>query len=190
MIASGADLHVGEVRGRVCRRHDFDRRSPPISHPVIGRPVAEHAFAVVSPGVGVSVAAQSQRLLPSAVDLHVGEIRRRVCRLSHLDRRIPVDFRPVGELAIGVVSPCVGVSVAAQGQRMILSGADLHVGEIRRRVCRLAHPARRNSWSGRPVAELAIRVVSPCVGVSVAAQGQRMPTSGADLHVGEVRGRV
>ncbi|MDT7513496.1 hypothetical protein QRX46_08755, partial [Bifidobacterium sp. H1HS10N] len=64
-------------------------------------------------------------------------IRWRVCRLPHHDRRFLAAVCPVAELAIAVGSPCVGVPVAAYGQGMRASGADLHVGEIRWRVCRL-----------------------------------------------------
>ena len=119
----------------------------------------------------------------SGADLQVGEIRRQVrVRVAvgclHHDRRIPVGVCPVAELAIAVVSPCVGVAVAAQGQRMIFSGADLQVGEIlgqvRVRVAvRRLHPDRRILVGSRPVAELAICVVSPGVGVAVAAHSQR-----------------
>ena len=52
---------------------------------------------------------------------------------------------------------------------MIASCADLYVGEVRGRACRLPYFYRRNSLTGRPVAELTIRVVSPSVSVSVAA---------------------
>ena len=55
---------------------------------------------------------------------------------------------------------------------MLSSGADLHVGEVLRRACRLLHYDRCSPLSGCPVAELAIRVVSPGVGVSVAAYSQ------------------
>ena len=60
MIGSGADLHVGEVRWKVrirlmIRFLHFDRC---IS--VAARPIAELSMIVVSPGVGVPVAAHSQ----------------------------------------------------------------------------------------------------------------------------------
>ena len=44
--------------------------------------------------------------------------------------------------------------------------------------------------AGGVVAELAEAVVSPGVHVTITAQGQRMPTSSADLHVGEIRRQV
>ena len=110
-------------------------------------------------------------ILPGA-DLCVGEIRRRACRLPHFDRRSLLDGCPVAELTIVVPSPGVGVAVAAQGQRMPTSGADLHIGEIRGCAFRLAHLDRCSPLSGCPVAELAMPVVSPCVGVPVAAHSQ------------------
>ena len=90
---------------------------------------------------------------------------------------MPFGGRPVAEPASVVVSPGVGVAVAAQGQRMIGSGADLLVGEVLGQVrVRVAvgclHPDRRMPFGGRPVAELAIAVVSPGVGVAVAAHSQ------------------
>ena len=80
----------------------------------------------------------------------------------------------VAELAIVVISPGVNVSVAAQGQRILISGADLHVGEIRwpvgiRLGIRLLHHDRCSLGFGCPIAELAICVVSPGVGVPVTA---------------------
>ena len=91
---------------------------------------------------------------------------------------MPVGACPVAELAIAVASPGVNVAVAAQGQRMIASGADLQVGEVRWQVrvrvaVRHPHHDRRILLGGRPsVAELAIGVVSPGVGVPVAAHRQ------------------
>ena len=136
----------------------------------------------------------------SGADLQVGEIRRQVrIRLPvgrlHPDRRILVGAHPVAEPAIAVVSPGVNVAVATHGQGIPVSGADLYVGEIRwqvrvRLAVRRLHPDRRILVGARPVAELAVVVVSPGVGVSVAAQGQRMIVSGADLHVGEIRRRA
>ena len=168
--------------------------------PFGGRPVAEPAIAVVSPDVGVAVAAHGQRMLPSGADLHEGEIlwqvRVRVAvRLVHPDRRMSFGGRPVAEPAGAVDSPGVGVAVAAHGQGIIVSGADLHVGEIlwqvRVRVAvRLVHPDRRMSFGGRPVAEPAGAVDSPGVGVAVAAHGQGIIVSGADLHVGEILWQV
>ena len=70
----------------------------------------------------------------SGADLHVGEIRRQIrirlaIRLPHHDWRSSVGFRPVAELAKVVVSPCVGVAVAAHGQGKtrveVFSSADL-----------------------------------------------------------------
>ena len=60
---------------------------------------------------------------------------------------------------------------------MILSGADLHVGEILwqiriRLAVRISHHDRRSPIGGCPVAELAILVVSPGVGVPVAVYSQ------------------
>ena len=78
----------------------------------------------------------------------------------------------VAELTMLVAAPSVYVSVAAHGQRMPFSCADLHIGEVGRHACRFPDYVRRNPLSGRPVAELAIGVVSPCVGVPVAAHGQ------------------
>ena len=110
-------------------------------------------------------------------DLQVGEVPGRACRRLHPDWRVPAGARPVAELAIAVVSPGVGVPVAAQGQRMIFSGADLQVGEVLGQVrVRVAfgclHPDRRIPAGARPVAELAIGVVPPGVGVPVAAHRQ------------------
>ena len=122
-------------------------------------------------------------MLPSGADLYVGEVGRLACRLPYFDWRRPLNGRPVAELAIGVASPCVGVPVAAQSQRMIVSCADLYVGE----ACRFPYFDRRSPLSGCPVAELARAVQSPCVGVPVAAHGQRTIPSGTDLHVGEIR---
>ena len=69
---------------------------------------------------------------------------------------------------------------------MLESGADLYVGEILWQVrVRVAvghlHPDRRKPVGGRPVAEPAIVVAPPGVGVPVAAHGQRIIPSGADL---------
>ena len=66
---------------------------------------------------------------------------------------------------------------------MIVSGADLHVGEIlghvRIRVAvRLPHPKRRSPAGGCSVSELAILVASPCVSVSVAAHRQGKAVAG------------
>ena len=109
----------------------------------------------------------------SGADLLVGEVRGRVCRLLHHDWRMPFGGGVVAKLAIFVVPPCPGVAVAAQGQRIRASGADLHVGEIRGRACRLLHHDWRSPVVGvRPVAKGAIAVVSPGVGFPVAAQGQ------------------
>ena len=115
--------------------------------------------------------------------------------VAHAHRNIRSTGGAVAELASPVVSPCVSVAVAAHGQRMISSGADLQVGEVLRQVrVRVAvgclHPDRRIPVRVRPVAELATAVVSPGVGVTVAAQGQRMRVSGAYLHIGEIRGRA
>ena len=128
----------------------------------------------MSPCVGVAVAAQGQRMIGSAADLCVGEVRGRACRLLHFDRCRPGGsvVRPVADLAFAVFSPCVGVAVAAQGQRMPTSGADLHVGEIHRCVCRLRHRGGRVPLVGLVDAELAIVVASPCPGVAVAAHSQ------------------
>ena len=119
-------------------------------------------------------------MMVSGADLHVGEIRGRACRLLDPDRRMLVGARPVAESAIIVPSPCVGVAVAAHGQGMLASGADLHVGEIRRQVrirlaIRLLHHDRRRPgvFGGCPVSELTLLVASPGVGVAVAAHGQR-----------------
>ena len=102
--------------------------------PVGGCPVAELAIVVVSPGVGVPVAAQGQGMPPSGADLQVGEVlgqvrvRVAVGRL-HPDWRMPVGGCPVAELAIGVVSPCVGVPITAHSQgktiAWVFSSADL-----------------------------------------------------------------
>ena len=170
MQVSGADLHVGDVCGRVCRSLHLDRRIL-IKGGVL--PVAEPATAAASPCVDVAVAAQGQRMPTSGADLHVGEVRGRVCRFPRLDRRSSLLVCPVAEIAIGVVSPAVGVAVAAQGQGLIASAADLHVGEVRGRVCRLPDHDRRIPVSVCSVAELAKRVVSPGVGVAVAAHRQR-----------------
>ena len=198
MRASCADLHVCEILWQVRIRVAVRYLHPDRRRPVPGAcPVAELAIVVVSPCVGVPVAAQGQRVIVSAgADLHVGEIRGQACRLSHFDWRRPVGGRPVAKLAMAVPSPCVNVAVAAQGQRMTPSGADLHVGEILWQVrihvaVRYLHPDRRRPVAGAcPVAELATAVVSPGVGVPVAAQGQRMIVSGADLHVGEILWQV
>ena len=55
MIASGADLHVGESRRFAGGRLDFDRYSL-----LSGCSVSELTVAVASPCVDVSVAAQDQ----------------------------------------------------------------------------------------------------------------------------------
>ena len=201
MIYSGADLQVGEVHWQVRVRLPVGCLHPDRRIPVAACPVAELAIAVVSPGVGVPVAAHGQRIRGSGADLQVGEVRWQVrvglaVGCLHPDRRIPIAAAcPVAELAIVVVSPGVGVAVAAQGQGILASGADLQVGEVHWQVrVRLPvgclHPDRRMPLGGRPVAELAIAVVSPGVGVAVAAQGQRMIVSGADLQVGEILGQV
>ena len=55
---------------------------------------------------------------------------------------------------------------------MLVSCADLYVGEVRRRVLRLPHYDWRDLAGFCPVAELTIRVVSPSVGVPVATHSQ------------------
>ena len=55
---------------------------------------------------------------------------------------------------------------------MIGSGADLHVGEVRRHACRLLHYDWCISVAGISVAELAVVVESPGVGIAVAAHSQ------------------
>ena len=173
IIGSAADLHEGEIRRRVCGVAHPDGRIP-----VGCRPVAELTILVESPGVGVPVAAYGQRIIASAADLHVGEIRWkiRICfavRRLHSDRLSLIAAGcSVAELAIPVVSPSVDVAVVADGQRMPVSGADLHEGEIRRRAYRFAHPDRRSPSGDRPVAELAILVTSPGVSVPVAGHSQ------------------
>ena len=197
MTPSGADLQVGEILWQVRVRLAVGCLHPDRRMPFRGRPVAELAIAVVSPGVGVAVAAHGQRMTPSGADLHVGESCRLACRLPHFDRRkLSGAGRSVAELANVVESPCVDVPVTAQGQRMPVSGADLHVGEIlwqvrvRVAVGRL-HPDRRSlPDDGRSVAELVIAVVPPCIGVAVAAHSKRIIESGADLHVGEILWQV
>ena len=92
--------------------------------------VAELATAVASPGIHVSVAAQGQRMRAAGTDLHVGEIRRRACRLPDHDRRSPIGGRPVAKLARTVVSPGVGVPVAAHRQGKIISVADLVESDV------------------------------------------------------------
>ena len=122
MPASGTDLHVGEIRWQVrirlgIRLPDHDRHGP-----IGGRPVAELAIPVVSPGVGVSVAAQGQRMPASGTDLCGLQSFARVSRAggvshAHRNRRIRIFATVVvAELATAVVSPGVGVPVAAQGQ--------------------------------------------------------------------------
>ena len=181
MPRSGTDLHVAEIRRqiRVClaiRCPHHDRRRPSAS-----RPVAKLAIIVVSPRVGVPVAAHGQRMPVSGAYLCGFQSFARVSGIggvAHAHRNIRIAGAVVAELAIAVVPPGVDVSVAAQGQRMLASGADLHVGEIRRqvRVCLAVgrpHHDLRIPAGGRPsVAELAFAVVSPCVGVPVAANGQ------------------
>ena len=81
----------------------------------------------------------------------------------------------VAELPVVVEPPGVHVAVAADGQRMVAAGIGLHVGEIHRCACRLWHRDGRVLLDGRAVAELAIPVLSPCVGVPVAAHSQRIP---------------
>ena len=135
MPASGTDLCGLQSFARVSRAggvsHAHRNRRIRIFATVV---VAELAIVVPSPGVGVSVAAQGQRMPASGTDLHVGEIRWQVrirlgIRLPDHDRRGPIGGRPVAELAIPVVSPCVGVSVAAhrQGESIVAvsSSADL-----------------------------------------------------------------
>ena len=97
--------------------------------------------------------------------------------VAHAYRNRRIRPSVVAELAVLVVSPSVYVSVAAQCQGMVGSGADLHIGEIlwqvRIRVAvRRLHSDRRSLAGSRPVAELAVAVVSPCVGVPVTADGQ------------------
>ena len=83
----------------------------------------------------------------------------------------------VAEGAIAAVSPCVGVSVAAHGQRMIGSTAHLYGLQSFARIggvggVAYAHRNRRICIViVAIVAKPAIFVVSPCVGVSVAAHG-------------------
>ena len=82
----------------------------------------------------------------------------------------------VAELARVVVSPCVGVSIAAHGQRVIASGTHLHVSEILgqvsiRLVIRDLRNDGRSPLTGCSVAELAILVVSPGVRVPVVTHG-------------------
>ena len=55
---------------------------------------------------------------------------------------------------------------------MRVSRADLHIGKICWHACRLKYHDRRSLLSGLPVADLAIHVASPGVGVPVAAHGQ------------------
>ena len=97
--------------------------------------------------------------------------------VAHAHRNSRIAAGVVAELATVVVSPGVGVSVAAHRQRMRASGADLHVGEIRWQVrirlgIRLPDHDRYSPSSGRPVAQLAIVVESPGVGVPVATHRQ------------------
>ena len=96
----------------------------------------------------------------SGTDLHVGEICWQVrirlgIRLPDHDRRGPIGSRPVAELAIPVVSPCVGVSVAAhrQGETIVAvsSSADLAESDA------LAGLVWRNDGGGFP-AQLAALV--------------------------------
>ena len=81
------------------------------------------------------------------------------------------------ELATVVASPGVGVSVAAHGQRMIASGADLCGLQSFALVCGaggVAHVYRNRRIhivTTGVVAELTLVVPSPGVGVSVAAHG-------------------
>ena len=124
----------------------------------------------------------------SGADLQVGEVRWQV-RVSvavgrlHPDRRrlAAVACRPVAELAVAVASPGVNVAVAAQGQGMIGSCADLQVGEILRQIriraaVGLPHHDRRTLVVSRPVPELAVSVVPPGVGVPVTAHRQGKKT--------------
>ena len=183
MPVSGANLHVGEVRARVCRLPHFDRCSPPG-----GRSVAEPTIAVVSPGVGVPVAAHSQRMILSGAHLHVGEICGCVCKLTHFDRRIPLTGRPVAELAILVVSPGVGVPVAARSQGktidVIFSSADLAEPDAS------AGAVWRGDGGGFPAPLAALiradapRAVPAC-GCPLGGQGQVLADGSAEI-VGDV----
>ena len=69
MPESGADLHVGEIRWQVRVRAAVGRLHPDRRIPLSSRPVAQLALVVVSPGVGVAVAAHRQRMIASAADL-------------------------------------------------------------------------------------------------------------------------
>ena len=173
MSVSGADLYVGEICGLAFRLLYHGRRIP-----AEAGPVAELAISVLSPGVGVPVAAHGQGIPVSGADLYGLQSFARVSGVggvahAHRNSRLHIGTAGVvAELAIAVGSPGVCVSVAAYGQRISVSGADLYVGEIRRRVCRLLHHGRRKTGSVRLVAELSTVVASPGVCVPVAAQGQ------------------
>ena len=129
MELSGADLYVGEILGQIRIRLAIRRLHPDRRRRIAGtRPVAELTIAVVSPGVGVAVAAQGQRMPASGADLQVGEILGQVrirlaIRLLDYDRCSPLSGRPVAELASAVVSPGVGVAVAAHGQGKTIGNA-------------------------------------------------------------------
>ena len=109
--------------------------------------------------------------------------------VTHGHRNIRIRFRVVTELTIPVVSPGVGVSVAAHGQRMPVSGAHLCGFQPFARISGVggvAHAHRKRiptvAVVGGVVTELALDVPSPGVCVPVAAHGHRMIVSGADLY--------
>ena len=109
--------------------------------------------------------------------------------VTHGHRNIRIRFRVVTELTIPVVSPGVGVSVAAHGQRMPVSGAHLCGFQTFARISGVggvAHAHRNRiptvAVADGVVAELALDVPSPGVGVSVSAHGHRMIVPGADLY--------
>ena len=186
MPVSGADLQVGEVRWQVRVRLPVGRLHPDRRMPLDGCPVAEPAIGVVSPGVNVPVAAQGQGMKDSAADLHVGEVRWRVCRLPHFGRRTLVGVRPVAELAIAVVSPGVGVPVASHCQGIIVSAPDLVESDAP------AGAVWRGDGGGL-VAQLAALVGAdaplgvPACGRPVGGQGQVLADGPAEV-VGDLAG--
>ena len=199
MIFSGADLCGFEPLAFICGVGGVAYAYRIWIRIIVAGVVAELAIVIGPPGVGVSVAAQGQRMRVSGADLCGFESFACVVGVggvayAHRNMRIRiVAAGVVAELAIVVVSPGVNVSVAAQGQRMITSGADLCGFEPLAFICGVGGVAYAyRNWiriiaAGSVVAELAIVVISPGVNVSVAAQGQRILISGADLHVGEIR---
>ena len=182
MQVTGADLYGFQPHSLISRvggiAHEYRERR--ILTGAAGV-VAELAIPVVSPGVRVSVVAQGQRMPVSGADLYSFQSSALISRaagVAYAHRNMRIRFRVIAELARAVVSPGVCISVTAQGYRMPASGADLYVGEIRWQVwIRLAirflnHDRRISGVFGRPVAKLAIRVVSPGVRVPVAAHSQ------------------